>query len=205
MEARFARVVSLSTLFVCLCPCACCHAAGYKTTNFTVSAPSTDLAKRSAIRPRSIANSWRSNGSAKNCRPGRSPAQSRRKSLHWRRRRDELCIRPRRSVRLEDEHSGLARADSRLGAAARSHAHDFCLALPPAVAAVGGRRRLHDGRTSKRSLEAGRRMLLDFLMSRPGRRIPTRRMFAMKEYPAGRAAAVRAGALAKRVPHRAAW
>jgi len=49
MEARFARVVAASTLLVCLCltplGTAAHAAAGYKTTNFVVSAPSPQLAK----------------------------------------------------------------------------------------------------------------------------------------------------------------
>jgi phage terminase large subunit-like protein len=49
MEARFARVVSASTLLVCLClsplGSAAHAAAGYKTTNFVVSAPTPQLAK----------------------------------------------------------------------------------------------------------------------------------------------------------------
>jgi hypothetical protein len=47
MEARIARVVSLSALLsaVCLFPPAQANAAGYKTTNFTVSAPTPQLAK----------------------------------------------------------------------------------------------------------------------------------------------------------------
>jgi hypothetical protein len=47
MEARITRVVSFSTLLVGLCFLTAAHAgaAGYKTTNFTVSAPSPQLAK----------------------------------------------------------------------------------------------------------------------------------------------------------------
>ena len=49
MEARFARVVPASTLLVCLCflPLGSIAkaAAGYKTTNFVVSAPTPQLAK----------------------------------------------------------------------------------------------------------------------------------------------------------------
>src|SRR6187431_414191 len=49
MEARFARVVSTSTLLVCVCllplGSVANAAAGYKTTNFTVSAPTPQLAK----------------------------------------------------------------------------------------------------------------------------------------------------------------
>src|SRR6188768_3144585 len=49
MEARFARVVSTSTLLVCVCllplGSVANAAAGYKTTNFVVSAPTPQLAK----------------------------------------------------------------------------------------------------------------------------------------------------------------
>jgi hypothetical protein len=48
MEARFARIVSASALLVCLCfsPLgSLANAAGYKTTNFVVSAPTPQLAK----------------------------------------------------------------------------------------------------------------------------------------------------------------
>ena len=48
MEARFARFVSFSTLLIgcCLSPLGLSpSAAGYKTTNFTVSAPTPQLAK----------------------------------------------------------------------------------------------------------------------------------------------------------------
>src|SRR6476469_1993900 len=49
MEARFARVVSASALLVCIClsPLGSIAnaAAGYKTTNFVVSAPTPQLAK----------------------------------------------------------------------------------------------------------------------------------------------------------------
>src|SRR6187401_369611 len=47
MEARSTRVVSFSTLLAVLAIGAAptAHAAGYKTTNFTVSAPTAQLAK----------------------------------------------------------------------------------------------------------------------------------------------------------------
>jgi hypothetical protein len=48
MEARFARIVSISTLAICFCLVANsrhAEAAGYKTTNFTVSAPTAQLAQ----------------------------------------------------------------------------------------------------------------------------------------------------------------
>ena len=162
MEARFARVVPATALLVCA-------VSGYRQrssrpTPLPVTRRRTSPSRRrrrswprrSATRPRCGGSSSRSNGSARRCRRGRSRARStRRLRRTGRRRGDELRVRPRRSLRLEDEHPGLARADSRLGVAARSDAHDLRVALPPAAAALGRRRRLHDGRASQRNRQAG--------------------------------------------------
>lgn len=65
MDARFARVISASTLLVCLCALSTraeASPAGYKTTNFVVSAPSPELAKeigdQAEVYRRQLAMEW---------------------------------------------------------------------------------------------------------------------------------------------------
>src|SRR6185503_14563998 len=66
MEARFARVLSTSTLLICvsLFPIArvANASAGYKTTNFVVSAPTPELAKeigdQAEVYRKQLANEW---------------------------------------------------------------------------------------------------------------------------------------------------
>lgn len=65
MDARFARIVSISALAICIDLFALGHsviAAGYKTTNFVVSAPTPELAKeigdQAEVYRRQLADEW---------------------------------------------------------------------------------------------------------------------------------------------------
>ncbi len=65
MEARFARVISTSALLVCICllpTSRSVEAAGYKTTNFVVSAPTPELCKeigdQAEVYRRQLAIEW---------------------------------------------------------------------------------------------------------------------------------------------------
>ena len=65
MEARFARVISTSALSICICLFSNGHsanAAGYKTTNFVVSAPTPELAKeigdQAEVYRRQLSDEW---------------------------------------------------------------------------------------------------------------------------------------------------
>ncbi len=124
MEARFASAAISSAVLLGICLVVACpsrtSAAGYRTANFTVSAPTPQLAKEIGDRAeacrRDLAIAWLGQelpqlGKAV---PDSCPSGTE----IGRRRGHELRVRPRRSVRLEDEHPRLARADPGFGLAA---------------------------------------------------------------------------------------
>ena len=72
------------------------------------------------------------------------------------RRGHHVRLRPRRGVRLADDHSRVGRADLRFGAAARGHAHGVRHPFPPPTAALGRRGRGHQHGVPQREGEAPR-------------------------------------------------